>query len=186
MKWAKARSSPRVRRARSKKWRCRMSGSRVDPDLLDTMNRVLAGSIWRSIRRICAGSVESRISSRGKPGWAPKVSASTSGPRLDPPMPSRTALANPAAFTSAWKASRASRSIASPLPASSQPSQPASSWPVQSDASRPHRRRTHPPARARSSASSTSAWRSAPMMSFCGFSRSPSCPARLAATAPRS
>ena len=51
------------------------------------MNSVLPRSTARSIALICAGSVLSSMWKRGQPGCRPKVSPSTSGPRLDPPMP---------------------------------------------------------------------------------------------------
>ena len=47
---------------------------------------------------ICAGSVESRMCRRGKPGACGKVSASTSGQRLDPPMPSSRMSEKPTAL----------------------------------------------------------------------------------------
>ena len=71
----------------------------VPPDLLETMNTVLAMSILASIARTWAGSVESSTCSFGKPAFRAKVSASTSGPKLDPPMPSTTASENFCPFT---------------------------------------------------------------------------------------
>ena len=58
----------------------KMFGSRVVPDLLETMNKVRARSMRLSMARICCGSVESRTCSRGNPAAAPNVLASTSGP----------------------------------------------------------------------------------------------------------
>ena len=43
------------------------------PDLLDTMNSVLPRSSVASIALICAGTVESRMRNRGKPGLWPNV-----------------------------------------------------------------------------------------------------------------
>ncbi len=83
-----------------------MLGSSVLPDLLDTRNKVRLGSMRRSKSAICAGSVESSTWSFGKPGFEPKVWPSTSGPRLDPPMPNSSASLNPARFTSSAKSSR--------------------------------------------------------------------------------
>ena len=58
MKRDPACSAPTARFTHSKKYCFRILGSSVLPDLLDTMNRVRAGSIWLSIVLICAGSVE--------------------------------------------------------------------------------------------------------------------------------
>ncbi len=65
MKRLPARSAPTSCLARSKKYRMKMFGSRVLPDLLDTMKSVLATSIFRSIARIWPGSVESSTKSSG-------------------------------------------------------------------------------------------------------------------------
>ena len=83
-----------------------MFGSSVLPDLLDTMNSVRGRSTESAMRRICAGSVESTIRSRGKPGLLPKLSASTSAQRLEPPMPSSSASLKSPRLTSAANASR--------------------------------------------------------------------------------
>src|SRR5260370_39964004 len=64
-----------------------MLGSSVVPDLLETMNRVVARLIFCSVAFTCAGSVESSMCRRGKPLICPKVLARTSGQRLEPPMP---------------------------------------------------------------------------------------------------
>ncbi len=90
MKRDPASCAPTAASTRAKKYCFSTSGSSVLPDLLDTMNSVRAGSILLSMVRICAGSVELRTRSSGLPGCRPKVSARTSGPRLDPPMPRRT------------------------------------------------------------------------------------------------
>src|ERR1700740_3319479 len=78
-----------------------MFGSSVLPDLLDTMQIVRLRSTWASIALICAGSVESSTCNVGKPLILPKVMRSTSGQRLDPPIPSSSACLNLAFFTSA-------------------------------------------------------------------------------------
>ena len=88
----------------SKKYCLKMLGSSVVPDLLDTMNSVLF-EIDRALERLDlrrVGRIEDM--QRGKPGLRPNVSASTSGPRLDPPMPSSSTSVKPALFTSAAKA----------------------------------------------------------------------------------
>src|ERR1035441_173069 len=77
-----------------------MLGSRVLPDLLETIKRVVARLIFFSTLRICAGSVESRMCKRGKPSVCGYVNARTSGQRLDPPIPSSKISENPAPFTS--------------------------------------------------------------------------------------
>src|ERR1035441_6941170 len=124
-----------------------MLGSSVLPDLLETMKRVLARSIFFSTLLICAGSVESSMCRRGKPGVCPKVSASTSGQRLDPPMPSSRMSENPPLLTSLANAFNwpAAASCSSAMP--SQPSQLASSSLVQREASCCQRRLTLPEAR---------------------------------------
>ncbi len=68
------------------------------------MNSVLPRSTACSIALICAGSVLSSMWKRGQPACRPKVLPSTSGPRLDPPIPSRTTSVNPRCFTSCGKA----------------------------------------------------------------------------------
>ena len=80
-------SAPKTRFTRSKKYCLKMLGSRVLPDLLDTMNSVFAKSTLFSKALTCAGSVESSTCNSGKPAILPKVFVKTSGPRLDPPMP---------------------------------------------------------------------------------------------------
>ena len=45
--------------------------------------------------RTAAGSVESSMCRRGQPGATPMTARSTSGARLDPPMPSRTTSVKP-------------------------------------------------------------------------------------------
>ncbi len=63
----------------------------VPPDLLDTMNRVRSRSRAASVARTAAGSVESQMRRWSAPSAGAKVRLSTSGARLEPPMPSSTA-----------------------------------------------------------------------------------------------
>src|SRR5918995_408342 len=74
------------------------SVSMVPPDFEETMKRVLSRSIWRSTSRIAPGSVESSTCRLMPPGTSPYDRRITSGPRLDPPMPSSTACSRPSAF----------------------------------------------------------------------------------------
>ena len=62
----------------------------VPPDLLARMNRLRAGSIARVTCRTQPGTVESRTHKRGNPRSDPNDARSTSGPKLLPPIPSRT------------------------------------------------------------------------------------------------
>src|SRR5258707_1905108 len=96
-------ASPTICRARSKKYCLKMFGSSVVPDLLETMNRVLARSMLFSIDLIRAGSVESSTCSSGNPGILPNDSRMTSGHKLDPPIPRSSTCENFASFTSAAK-----------------------------------------------------------------------------------
>ncbi len=83
-------------RTRSKKYALKMLGSRVEPDLLETMNRVFARSSWPPWRRICRRDRWSPgRGARGNPAILPKVSFQTSGHRLEPPIPRSTAWAKP-------------------------------------------------------------------------------------------
>ena len=52
MKWLPAFSAPTACFVRSKKYCLKMFGSSVLPDLLDTMNKVFAKSIWLSMALI--------------------------------------------------------------------------------------------------------------------------------------
>src|SRR5712691_8848166 len=122
----------------------KMFGSRVVPDLLDTMKRVLAGSSLRSTLRIWAGSVESSTCSSGKPAPRPKVIRSTSGQRLEPPIPRSRTWSKPPVRASSWARLRRSSCAISSSGSPSQPSHEVSSVPVHSEASRSHRRRTLP------------------------------------------
>ena len=76
-----------------------MLGSSVVPDFDETKNTVVAGATRSSMALTCWGSVESSTWSRGNPGVGAKVAASTSGQRLDPPMPRTTASVNPSLRT---------------------------------------------------------------------------------------
>ncbi len=116
---------------RSKKYCLKMFGSSVAPDLLDTMNNVLAMSICFSMDLICAGSVESKTCNSGWPSCLPKVSFSTSGQRLDPPIPSKRACLNPALMASAAASARSWRCAAWSSATCSQPSHLSSSSLVQ-------------------------------------------------------
>ena len=65
-----------------------------EQSLLDAMNSVCLGSNPFSSVRICWGSVESSTRITGEPAGEPSDCASTSGPRLEPPMPSSTISRN--------------------------------------------------------------------------------------------
>src|SRR3989454_1029699 len=105
-----------------------------------------ATSTFRSNARIWAGSVESSTSTSGNPSIRPNVSFSTSGQRLEPPMPSRSARVKPSRATSSATRRRRSMRLAWSSAIPSQPSQLASSALVQRLASRAQRRRTFPAA----------------------------------------
>src|SRR5271155_4357901 len=133
-----------------------MLGSSVLPDLLDTRNNVFLRSTLFSNVLICDGSVESSTCSLGKPGFEPNVSAKTSGPRLDPPMPSNRTSVKPAFLTSVAKFCSAATPFNCSLTTPSQPTHFASSVSVHSEASAAHSRRTLPSLRQSSSAALTS------------------------------
>jgi hypothetical protein len=71
----------------------------VVPDLLASRKSVRRGSAL--MLSTAAGSVESSMCSAGHPGDAPITARSTSGARLDRPMPSSTTSVKPSAFTRA-------------------------------------------------------------------------------------
>src|SRR5437660_1580577 len=112
-----------------------MLGSSVLPDLLETMQRILWRSTFASMALICAGSVESRTCSSGNPFIFPNVMRRTSGHRLEPPMPSKSASLNRAFFTSPATCFRTSMCAICSSVMVSQPSQLLSSVPLQSEAS---------------------------------------------------
>ncbi len=70
------------------------SVSTVPPDFDETTKSVFWRSILPSTSRTAPGSVESSTCSRGEPGMSPKERRITSGPRLEPPMPSSTTSLN--------------------------------------------------------------------------------------------
>src|SRR6266850_1302048 len=119
-----------------------MLGSSVLPDLLETMQIVLLRSTFASRALICAGSVESRTCSSGKPLIFPKVIHRTSGQRLEPPIPSKSACLNRAFFRSSAICLRALMWASCSSVMVSQPSQLLSSEPLQSEASFCQRRAT--------------------------------------------
>ena len=72
----------------------------VPPDFEDTRNSVRSGSIASAVERTVAGTVESSTASLGCPSISPNVCLRTSGPRLLPPMPSRTRCVMPESLIS--------------------------------------------------------------------------------------
>ena len=142
MKHLPASLSPTVARTRSKKYCLKIFGSSVEPDLLETMNRVLLIWILSSQDLICAGSVESKTWSSGKPAILPKVFRITSGQRLEPPIPSRSTCAKSSFRNSSANALKRSTLLRCSSTMSSQPSHLLSSAPVHNDASRAHNLRT--------------------------------------------
>src|SRR5207237_2064302 len=119
-----------------------MLGSSVLPDLLETMHSVLLRSSFASMALICTGSVESSTCSSGNPLIFPNVMRSTSGQRLDPPIPSSKACLKRDFFTSSAMRWKASTCVSCCSTMCSQPSQLLSSLRVQSDASFFQRRAT--------------------------------------------
>src|SRR5579859_3680643 len=119
-----------------------MFGSRVLPDLLETIQSVFLRSSFFLMALICTGSVESRTCISGNPGILPNVMRSTSGQRLEPPMPRRIACLNLRFFTSAASSLNALALASCSSTMVSQPSQLLSSAPVQTDASLAHNRAT--------------------------------------------
>ena len=142
------------------------------------MNSVLPISTACSIALICAGSVLSNMWKRGQPACRPNVLPSTSGPRLDPPIPSSTRSVNPLCFTSFAKASRRSISVSSCSTTCSQPSHFSSSVPVQSDFCPAQSCRTCPPARQTSISASKAIFISGEPGRISMLTRSPSRSAR--------
>src|SRR6185503_3423712 len=136
---------------RSKKYCLKMLGSSVDPDLLETIKRVVFSWMRLSTSSNCAGSVESSTCSSGNPSCLPKESACTSGHKLDPPIPSSRIWVNPRSFISWANFSNLSAALSCASTISSQPSQLLSSPPVHSEASLDQSRASLPPARQSSS-----------------------------------
>src|SRR5713226_2211310 len=119
-----------------------MFGSRVLPDLLETIQIVRLRSSFASMDLICTESVESNTCSSGNPLIFPKVMRRTSGQRLEPPIPSSNACLKRDFFTSPAICSRTSMCASCSSVIVSQPSQLLSSVPVQSEASFCQRRAT--------------------------------------------
>ena len=134
--------SPTAFFTRSKKYCLKIFGSSVLPDLLDTMHRVFFRSSFFSIALICTGSVESSTCSSGKPATFPKVMRSTSGHRLDPPIPSSRTCLNFAFFTSVASCFSESSLASCSSVVVNQPSQLLSSVLLHSEASFCHNRAT--------------------------------------------
>jgi hypothetical protein len=65
--------------------------------LLERRNKVVFSGV--AAARIASGSVESSVCSIGQPGLTPSTARSTSGARLEPPMPRSTTSVNPSALT---------------------------------------------------------------------------------------
>src|ERR1035437_5724869 len=86
-KWLLASSAPTAFFISSKKYCLRTLGSSVEPDLLATTTSVSARLTLSRAAFTCTGSVESTMCSSGKQACRPKVTLSTSGHRLEPPMP---------------------------------------------------------------------------------------------------
>src|SRR3984957_19728854 len=123
-----------------------MFGSSVVPDLLDTQNKVRAGSIFARKARIWAGSVESRTNSCGALVCFPKVMLKTSGQRLEPPIPNKIRWAKPSSAISAAKALKRETPASCSSTISSQPSHLLSSVLVHKEASWCQRRAVEPAA----------------------------------------
>jgi hypothetical protein len=79
--------SPPARHHAHSRW---LRVSMVEPDLEAATCRVRSGGHASATRATAAGCVESSTTRRGRPGCGPKVLASTSGNRLEPPMPMST------------------------------------------------------------------------------------------------
>src|SRR6266404_5740808 len=131
-------SSPTTCRVRSKKYCLKILGSSVEPDLLETMNSVLARSMLFSIDLIRAESVESSTCSSGNPASLPNDSRITSGHKLDPPIPSSSTCENFASLTSAAKLVKRLTFFCCSATISSHPSHLSSPLFVHSEGSRAH------------------------------------------------
>ena len=131
-----ANDSPRPRVSSQKKSRWERV-SRVVPDFEETRKSVRSGSSDSARRRTAAGCVVSRT-------WnpsAPVARLSTSGARLEPPMPSRT-VASKVSRASPANARISGRRSCIRAGSSSHPSHSSSPEPVQSVASRAQIRST--------------------------------------------
>ncbi len=120
------------------------SVSTVPPDFDETTKNVFARSSDASSARIAVASVVSSTCSRKPPSSSPKLRRMTSGPRLDPPIPSSTASVKPSALTPATNSRRSPTCSSSSPETVSQPSRSAISGtpgPPQSDSSLAHSRR---------------------------------------------
>src|SRR5476649_1173332 len=93
-----------------RKWAASELGSIVVPDLLASTYSVRSGGVTTA--RTAAGSVESSMWKRGQPSATPITARSTSGARLDPPIPSRTTSVNPSALMRSANAVSRSRESA--------------------------------------------------------------------------
>src|SRR6266568_6756776 len=100
-KWLPALSAPTAFCISAKKYCFKTLGSSVEPDLLATTTNVSARSTLLRAAFTCAGSVESTMCRAGNPDCGPKVTAKTSGQRLEPPIPRSKTDLKPAVFTSA-------------------------------------------------------------------------------------
>ena len=141
-KRAAARGPTRARR-RSRKYRRKRFVSSVVPDLLETMNSAPSGSTAASNVRTCAGSVESSTC-RPSPARRPNTRCSSSGKRLDPPIPSSAAPRRSSRWTCADSRARRVDSAPPGDGGSSQPSHCPSPLPVQTEPSRCHSRPRRP------------------------------------------
>ena len=120
----KRRPSPPVR---SQKWASWLLVSMVDPDLEAATNRHLARSSSASTRAMAAGSVVSSTRRSRWPGAAPKVCHSTSGKRLEPPIPMMTTWSRPSAAAAPASSSSSPRRPCTSATTGSHPSRSATS-----------------------------------------------------------
>ena len=93
----------------------------VAPDLDETRKRVRVASIVSATVMMREGRVESRTIRSGNPSRPAKHWRMTSGPRLLPPMPSKTTCSMPSSRTSSANAVRSSTSPSIEEATSSQP-----------------------------------------------------------------
>ena len=122
-----------------------MLGSRVEPDLLETMNSVFARSTLRSTAWTCAGSVESSTCSSGKPGDLAEGLLPDLGAQAGAAHAQEQRVGEALRLHLGSRAPRrAPRSSSCCATMPSQPSQLASSCPVHSEASPAKSRRVPP------------------------------------------